>query len=288
MRVLFATDGGNAAVDAAVLVEFVADRERTQITIVSVATAGIPSLRYADDVLRSGEERKALAEKAASDASDALGEAGFDTEAVVVEGHPGREIMGVAQQRAADLIILGSGTSGLTGRLLGSVSNHVLHRTPTSVLIVRERPRSAQVGVVVGVDGSEGADRALNVAMQFLDPQRCVITVLGAAELLTSTLVPPYVAHATSAPSPEIEAQATERARHATAAAVRRLSEQGFDAEPHVVLGHPVKRLLNEIDNLNAGLAVVGSRGLDALDRAALGSVSDQVVRNAPATLVGR
>jgi len=288
MLVLFATDGGDAAVDAAALVESVADRERTQITIVSVATAGIPSLRYADDALRSSEERRVLAEKATSDASDALGNAGFDTETMVAEGHPGREIINAAQQRAVDLIVMGSGTSGLMGRLLGSVSNHVLHRTPTSMLIVRERPRSAQVGVVIGVDGSEGADRALDVAMQFLDPQRCGITVLGAAELLTSTLVPPYVAHARSAPSPEIEAQATEGARHATAAAVRRLSEQGFDAEPSVVLGHPGKRLLSEIDNLNAGLAVVGARGLDALDRVALGSVSDQIVRNAPATLVGR
>jgi nucleotide-binding universal stress UspA family protein len=287
MHVLFATDGGDAALDAAALVVSIADRERTHITVLSVAPEGMPSLLYLDETWRPGTQRKANAEQAASDALRIFDEAGFDTHTIVTEGHPGREIIATAQRHAADLIVMGSGTTGLTGRLLGSVSNHVLHRTPSSVLIGRERPRPRPVRVVVGVDGSEGAEHALDVAMQFLDPQRCSITVLGVAELLTSTVAPPHVAHATSAPSPEMEARITQPAREHAAAAVDRLTDHGFDAQPHIVLGHPAKRLLSEIDNLDAGLAVVGSRGLDALDRIALGSVSDQLVRNAPATLVG-
>jgi nucleotide-binding universal stress UspA family protein len=288
MHVLFATDGGDAALDAATLVVSVADRERTHITVLAVAPEGIPSLRYLDDALRPGAQRKANAEQAASDALRIFEAAGFNTHTLVTEGHPGREIIATAEHHAAGLIVMGSGITGLAGRLLGSVCNHVLHRTPSSVLIVRERPRRERIHVVAGVDGSEGSERALDVAMEFLDPQRCSITVLGVAELLTSTVTPPHVAHATSAPPSEIEARITQPAREHAAAAVDRLSDRGFDAQAHIVLGHPVKRLLSEIDNLDAELAVAGSRGLDALDRIALGSVSDQLVRNAPATLVGR
>jgi hypothetical protein len=40
MHVLFATDGGDAALDAAALVVSIGDRERTQITVLSVAPEG--------------------------------------------------------------------------------------------------------------------------------------------------------------------------------------------------------------------------------------------------------
>jgi nucleotide-binding universal stress UspA family protein len=77
-------------------------------------------------------------------------------------------------------------------------------------------------------------------------------------------------------------------ARQHVERAAERLTAAGFGVDTQVVLGHPVKRLLAEIDNSGAALAIVGSRGLDAVDRAVLGSVSDQMVRHAPATLVGR
>jgi nucleotide-binding universal stress UspA family protein len=39
---------------------------------------------------------------------------------------------------------------------------------------------------------------------------------------------------------------------------------------------------------MQADIVVVGSRGLGAVERVAIGSVSDQIAREAPATLVAR
>ncbi|HJR46511.1 MAG TPA: universal stress protein, partial [Actinomycetota bacterium] len=62
----------------------------------------------------------------------------------------------------------------------------------------------------------------------------------------------------------------------------------GYETETAAVWGHPHEQILKETESFGADIVVVGSRGLGPLKRALLGSVSDQVVRHAPATLVGR
>lgn len=53
-------------------------------------------------------------------------------------GHPAEQIIRVAQEEQADLIVMGSrGLSEWKALLLGSVSDHVLHHAHCSVLIVR-------------------------------------------------------------------------------------------------------------------------------------------------------
>ena len=53
-------------------------------------------------------------------------------------GHPAEQIIRVAEEEEADLIVMGSrGLSEWKALLLGSVSDHVLHHAHCSVLIVR-------------------------------------------------------------------------------------------------------------------------------------------------------
>ena len=54
------------------------------------------------------------------------------------EGDPADAILDVAEERGADLIVVGNkGMSGAKRFLLGSVPNKVSHHAPCSVLIVR-------------------------------------------------------------------------------------------------------------------------------------------------------
>jgi nucleotide-binding universal stress UspA family protein len=55
----------------------------------------------------------------------------------------------------------------------------------------------------------------------------------------------------------------------------------GTVAEAHVRLGRPPQEIVNLADKIDAGLIVVGSRGLGGITRALMGSVSDAVVRHA-------
>jgi nucleotide-binding universal stress UspA family protein len=61
-----------------------------------------------------------------------------------------------------------------------------------------------------------------------------------------------------------------------------RLEAEGVNVGAvHLRLGAPDREIVSLAEELEAGLIVVGSRGLGGLKRALLGSVSDSVVRHA-------
>jgi len=75
------------------------------------------------------------ASKRLSDMLDRLGATGISP--VVALGRPWEEILRVAEQEAADLIVIGAhGHHGILG-LLGSTTDRVLHRASCHVLTVR-------------------------------------------------------------------------------------------------------------------------------------------------------
>jgi len=58
-------------------------------------------------------------------------------------------------------------------------------------------------------------------------------------------------------------------------------SDGGKVADTHLRSGDPDKEILRAAEALGAGLIVLGSRGLGAVSRMLIGSVSDSVVRHA-------
>jgi nucleotide-binding universal stress UspA family protein len=58
-------------------------------------------------------------------------------------------------------------------------------------------------------------------------------------------------------------------------------SDGGKVAETHLRSGDPDKEILRTAEALGVGLIVIGSRGLGAITRTLIGSVSDSVVRHA-------
>ncbi len=58
-------------------------------------------------------------------------------------------------------------------------------------------------------------------------------------------------------------------------------SDGGKVADTHLRSGDPDKEILRTADSLGVGLIVMGSRGLGAVARMLIGSVSDSVVRHA-------
>jgi nucleotide-binding universal stress UspA family protein len=65
-------------------------------------------------------------------------EAGLDVDVYSRQGDPADAILDVAEERDADLIVVGNkGMTGAKRFLLGSVPNKVSHHAPCSVLIIR-------------------------------------------------------------------------------------------------------------------------------------------------------
>lgn len=129
--ILVATDGSepaSAAVDHAVEL---ADGINDTVYVLSVAddTAnpmafGVETVAAIDDAI----------EETATEMSEHLGKA--TVEGTVRRGSPSDEILAVADEADADVIVLGRGTSGLADRLLGSTADRVVERADRPVVIV--------------------------------------------------------------------------------------------------------------------------------------------------------
>jgi nucleotide-binding universal stress UspA family protein len=79
------------------------------------------------------------AENVVARAAREVADAGIAVETDTREGDPAAVIIDVAQDRDADLIVIGSrGHTGLRRFLLGSVASKVAHHAPHSVTIVRD------------------------------------------------------------------------------------------------------------------------------------------------------
>lgn len=133
--------------------------------------------------------------------------------------------------------------------------------------------------ILVAVDGSEEAKLATQAATELsrdTGSELHVVYVLPTPEqLIGHHLYPRETREA-------VVAEAEDQARTFLKEQARRIeSEGGKVSETHFRSGVPDKEILRAAEELDAGTIVVGSRGLGAVRRTLLGSVSDSVVRHA-------
>ena len=122
--------------------------------------------------------------------------------------------------------------------------------------------------VVVGYDGSDGAKRALERAMSIAgDGGRLVV---AAAE---------SHAHTGITEGAHLDPSEVDRRRGDLQEARSVLADRGFDGETIETQGDPGTVIVDAAKD--ADLVVVGSRGLNPLQRLLLGSVSSKVVHRA-------
>ncbi len=294
MKVLYASDGFEPAIQAGQLLEKIGDKDRIDVTVMSVTHAGVPAPEHLPLVLDPLPSRRKDTLAIVDAAVEKLVSAGFKASGHTAEGHPGQEIVRAVEDDWYDLVVMGAGgRSWLGARLLGSVSTYVLHSSPWSVLIVHESlAGNERARVLVGADGSRGADFSVQTLARLADPLRTEVTVMSVVPTQSPMLFPlpgaAYVPPEAYKQNDEIERLMNERAqRHAEHAATQ-LRDAGFKVEVHTTSGSPTEQLLEEAQSGQFDLVAVGSRGMGPFRRALLGSVSDHVVRHSRAALVGR
>jgi nucleotide-binding universal stress UspA family protein len=167
----------------------------------------------------------------------------------LLQGPKLARLLDLLEESDATLVAVGAASRhrGI-GIVRGELATGMLHRAPSSVLVARATSMAAAFpqSVVVGYDGSVGADAALSVARDLADRFDASVRLIAAGE-----------------------ASATE-----------------FDALAELTLVRdqrsPVEALLDA--SANADLLIVGSRGLHGLR--ALGSVSERVGHQAPCSVL--
>jgi nucleotide-binding universal stress UspA family protein len=198
---------------------------------------------------------------------------------VETEVHQGRVVDGIlveAERHGVELIVMAThGRQGLQRARLGSVTEQVLVRSPSPVVVVHAGHPQPRLGgpLLVPVDGSPGAEAALPVA-------RALAQALAARVVLLQ-VVPPLIRY-----EPDFEADeraAVEAYLEGLAAGFRQI---GVAAEARTVSGPIAGTILDLADTAGADLIVMGTHAATGITRALLGSVADEVVRNAPQPVV--
>jgi nucleotide-binding universal stress UspA family protein len=159
MRVLFATDGSEAADAAARWLAVFPLPANARVLVLAVqelppSPIDIPTVRDFQRALLA--EARHTAGRAAATLRERFG----TIETRVVAGDPRERIIDVAAEWDADLIVVGArGLGAVATALLGSVSLAVARHAPCPVLVVRPVVRPLH-SIVVAFDGSRGAHHA--------------------------------------------------------------------------------------------------------------------------------
>lgn len=100
----------------------------------------------------------------------------------VEHGEPAQVILDTAQREGCDLIIVGLSQNGLLGQmLLGRTVEHLVRKSPVSVLVVKLRPGGAYQHVLVGTDFTDESRYGLEVAASIFPARQ--LTVLHGFEM---------------------------------------------------------------------------------------------------------
>jgi nucleotide-binding universal stress UspA family protein len=226
----------------------------------------------------------------------------YGAEAVAVPGSPAEVIVNQANERDADLVVVGSvGMSGARRFLLGSVPNKVSHHATRDVLIVKtdaghENAIEPWRKILVGTDGSETATRAVDMAAN-----------LGKALGIHTTVVcayqPPseHELHQMKADPNDVSAlwdhdassgdvpdefrwriSAASQAEDVLERARQHAEALGQDADIRAVEGHPADVLIKVAEAEGYDVIAVGNVGMTGAKRFMLGNVPHRVSHHAP------
>jgi len=205
-----------------------------------------------------------------------------------LSGSPPHEILDLANRWEPDLIVVGShGRTALGRFVLGSVSQKVLTEAQTSVRISRGTIGTGGSGVrvVVGIDGSDGAKKALRVvALRDWPPGSEVRVVIAEDPLVTNSayrLIPSVDQFIT-----EVNEAEHDMAEKLAADAVKELSDtlkdRSMTVSSVVVTGVPKQALVAQANEFGADCIFTGATGLsNPIDRFLVGSVSAAVAARA-------
>ena len=234
------------------------------------AAAGRPS--YVVDAFD-----RAFAETAAQ-AKKQLAARWPDGDASVVDHSPAEAILGEARRVGARVIVVGQRGHGRIGRLLlGSTSRAVTRRAQCPVLVVNRRPGEIR-RLVIGVDGSANAHRAVAFVAEMRPPPGGTVTVVGALEpagLLPHQLLPAAVHRSVRRKLATMTDGLSVTARREIDDAVTTLRAAGWRVRTVLREGRALDVLLAAVQGTNADLLVLGARGVTTLDALLVGSVAE-------------
>ena len=270
--ILVPIDGSVSCLRARELASLIARKFRSKVTVVHVvshdfmhselkANYQLPSLilQKIDEVyMKAGEKILRTAE-------EAFKEEGLQVEPLLIRRSedPADTILNLAKERPFDLIVIGNRAETQAERFeLGSTSEKIVLYSKTPVLIVKRKTKISKL--LVAVDGSEQANKALKYASNLAMKFKAKVTLLHVSESKLANL--------------EREAVRIVGENILSDAAT---NFEGIDLDKRLEYGSPAQNIIKVARQENYDLIILGSRGLNSVKRYLLGSVSEDVSMHA-------
>ncbi len=275
-KILVPVDGSHSCLHAEELAAAIAKNFKSKVTVIHVVShellhAGLelryrvsPSVRteITNWLLQTGN-------KIVWDAEALFKEEGVEVDARVIEYEdPAETVIRVAKDEEYDLIVMGNrGETEVEVFSLGSMAEKVFRHAECPVLIVKQKTKLSKI--LVAVDGSESAEKALEYAAQLAKKHKAKVTLLNVGESKLFGF------------KPEVAREVGEHILSDAAAKVK-----GLKLNTQLEFGNPAETLIEVAEKGNYDLIVVGSRGLSSVKRFFLGSVSDDVSHHAKCSVL--
>lgn len=258
--------------------------------VAEVAGAALPSRRVISAIAVAKEqsarllvEARVFAEQARRRVLSYLPDWEVRTE--VLEGSPSRELLRKAEEWQPHLIVVGSqGRSALGRFFLGSVSKKLAAESRSSVRVARriaEKSDDEPPRIMVGVDGSPGAERAVRSVGGRVWPEGTEVRIVTVDDGVS----PKRIAHILPTAAAMIRdgnEEAVAKARRMAEWAAEELRAIGLRVSVAIEKGDPRRVLVEEAGKWGADSIFVGGRRFGgAAERLRLGSVSTALVTKA-------
>ncbi len=304
MKVLVAYDGSayaDAALEdlrraglpreaAALIVSVGEGLVRTSSPIAGVAGAAPTSRRVTSAIAAAKEQAARLLVEAKRFAAQARRRVrsyfpGWEVHSKVLEGSPSREVLQQVERWQPDLVVVGSqGRSALGRFLLGSVSKKLATESRSSVRVARrtvEKGQDAPPRIMIGVDGSPGAERAVRSVGGRVWPEGTEVRVVAVDDGVS----PARIAHLLPTAAGTLRSrndEAAAKARRMAEWAAEELRAVGLRVSVAIEKGDPRRVLAEEARRWAADSIFVGGRRFSGtVERLRLGSVSTALVTKA-------
>ncbi|HEX4413998.1 MAG TPA: universal stress protein [Lacipirellulaceae bacterium] len=306
MKVLVGVDGSANSFAAVEFVGRLLSPERDQLVLLFAT----PAISFEDDRLDPAVEARARAALGAT-VLEAAGErlpAEWRRRAVKREiaGSASARLLEAADAEHADLLALGQrGTSGIVESMLGGVSRAIAHSAKIAVLIVKNEPASDEptkqspgpaerhMHVLMAVGESPSPEKMASLLKRFTWPPETrgwamkVVRRQFVCDLPNWIKVERNADVAAMASAWEAEHQQNVVECRTELEVFRTMLPQCFiDEELVVSEGRPAEEILAQSRKKAIDLIVLGSQTAGTLKRLLLGSTSEQVLRNAPCSVL--
>ncbi len=196
-------------------------------------------------------------------------EEGIEVDARVIEHEDTAEtVLQVAKDEEYDLVAMGNrGETEVEAFSLGSIAEKVSRHAECPVLIAKQKTQISKI--LVAVDGSESAEKALEDVVQLAKKHKAKVTLLNVGESKLFDF------------KPKVVKEVGERVLSDAASKVK-----GLKLNTQLEFGNPAETIIEVAEKGNYDLIAVGNRGLSSVKRFFLGSVSDDVSHHAKCSVL--